>query len=160
MRALWLTQINNPWRDYIAALLLMGALVAVDRFVVSIFPLDLDDFSRRAVYQTLATLSGTLLGLTLTAISVLYNVLSQGTPLLDRALGANRKAATIDLFMSTVRGLFLGFVVFLFALMADSGQSGVVSVQIIALGMLGFVLVRVGRVVYLLSTLLDIAARG
>lgn len=122
----------------------------------------LDIETRRAVYQTLTTLSGTLLGLVLTSISVLNTVLRQPLDAFaESALHPDRKQAVARLFFAAVRALALGVAVNLVVLIWDTkADVGGRWAQAIAIGVLALVICRVARMLWALALVVAVSTRG
>lgn len=154
--------VNYPLVDYLLAALCVVIVLAGSWLLKGFsLPVELDGFTRRSIYQTLATLSGTLLGLILTAISVLHNVLRSETPQLDWVLGDERKKAAVAVFFAAMRALALTFLVFMAALIVDSAEEPadtLMPVQLIAVAGVGLAFFRVARIVWVLNKLLVGAA--
>ena len=87
---------------------------------------DLTPDTRRAVYQTAATLSGTLLGLVLTSISVLNTLLRADLEQLTAGrMRPKTQRRAGSLFFSAVRALGVALLVFLALLVTDTGPAPV-----------------------------------
>ena len=118
---------------------------------------DLDVATRRAVYQTMTTLSGTLLGLTLTSVSILAGLMKQD---LKAATGGlltpKRQRRVSGLFFAALRGLASALVLSFGLLIADGSQSpGGGIAQAVAMAVVALVALRLGRVIWVLSLVLS-----
>lgn len=120
----------------------------------------LEPDTRRAVFQTLSTISGTLLGLVLTSISVLNTVLRQPmSGLLESTLHPGRRRAVASLFFAAVRALALALVLNLVALVWDSdAQTGGRWAQSLALAAFVLVALRMGRTLWALALVVTASA--
>lgn len=122
---------------------------------------NLDGTGRRATYQTLAGLSATLLGLTMTTISVLASNL-------DKAIGGSPKGLPPTLVVGIIRPMFgllrvLGFTLatsLLLLVLDTSAPSGAIWVQPLLSVLLTMAGLRLTRVSVLLSNLLKARASG
>lgn len=121
---------------------------------------ELSPATRRALYQTLTTVSGTLLGLALTSISVLNTALRQPvSSLTAKAITTDRKQSVAQLFFAAVRALALSSAVYVFALLADTeGHAGsrLVQAGVLATVLLGAL--RITRTFWALSLIIATSA--
>lgn len=109
--------------------------------------------TRRAVYQTVSTVTGTLLGLVLTSISVLNTVLKQPVEeLTAKKLTPGRKRAVASLFFAAVRALAFGLIGSLSALIFDSDvRIGRAWAQALVVGIVILLVLRLSRALWALS---------
>lgn len=109
--------------------------------------------TRRALYQTVTTITGTLLGLTLTSVSILNTALQRETSTLTPWTGASPMRGTIaSMFFGSVRALGIGVVVGLVALVGDSeAKTGSPWTQIALTAAMVLVTARVTRMLWALS---------
>lgn len=120
---------------------------------------NLEAGTRRAVYQTMTTLSGTLLGLTLTSVSILANLMKQD---LSTATGGlltpHRQKRISGLFFAGLRGLAIALLGSLVLLVADSDRVvGARLDQAIAFAILTLATCRLGRIIWVLSLVLSVS---
>ena len=118
---------------------------------------DLDADTRRAVYQTMTTLSGTLLGLTLTSVSILAGLMKQDLKTATGGLLTPKRQQRVSrLFFAGLRGLAMALLVSLALLVTEGGkgEGGILS-QALTLTVLAFVAARVGRIIWVLSLILS-----
>ena len=121
------------------------------------FPTD----TRRSVYQACMTISGTLLGLTVTSISVLNNLIQKFIKDFPYFVKEKEIAGRISiLFFSAVKGLAFGVLVFLFALVQVSVDSNASRyIPILSISTLLFIVSRLTRMFWALSIILAIASK-
>ena len=118
---------------------------------------DLDVGTRRAVYQTMTTLAGTLLGLTLTSVSILAGLMKQDLKAATGGLLTPRRQRRVSvLFFAGLRGLGIALLVSLALLIVDGGraQGGLVA-QALTFTVLAFGAARVCRIIWVLSLILS-----
>ncbi|MCW2672974.1 MAG: hypothetical protein JWP14_1563 [Frankiales bacterium] len=161
----WLLRqwVNHPLLDVGAGLVCLVGLILLSDQVTLIRELVPD--TRRAIYQTAATLSGTLLGLVLTSISILNTLLRADLEALTGGRmrpRTQRRAGT--LFFSATRALAVALLAFLTLVIVDTKPaagktaSGSVVAQAVALSAVLVLASRLGRVGWVLSRLLDASA--
>lgn len=148
----WL--VGHQWIDLVAALTAALLLWSLCR---DLGLGSLDPVGRRATYQTVAGLAGTLLGLTMTTISVLASNI-------DKGIGGSPKGLPKDLVVGISKPMFgllrvlgLALVVALIALVGDTGSAAVIGAawpQPVLGALAVTVLLRLWRVLTLLSHLL------
>ena len=121
------------------------------------FPTD----TRRTVYQACVTISGTLLGLSVTSISVLNSLIQKfiyKVPYFRKDKDITKRIST--LFFSAVKGLGFAVLVFLFALVQVNIESNWSRyIPILGVATLFFIVSRLTRMFLALSLILRIAAR-
>jgi hypothetical protein len=118
---------------------------------------DLDAGTRTAVFQTMTALSGTLLGLTLTSVSILAGLMKQDLATATRGLLTPRRQKRVSrLFFAGLRGLAVALLVS-FALMGGTGDQVSVgpATQALAFTVTLFAVARLGRIVWVLALVLD-----
>lgn len=146
--------VGHQWVDWVMAVV---AATLLWRLCRDIGVGSLDSAGRRATYQTVAGLSGTLLGLTMTTISVLASNI-------EKPIGGSPKGLPKDLVVGISKPMFgllrvlgLAVVVALIALVGDTATAAVKGAPWPQpfLGALAItVLLRLTRVLTLLSHLL------
>ena len=151
---------ENPWWDWVGA----GAVLSLVAWCsLHSGPLGLQGLepdTRRAVYQTLTTVSGTLLGLVLTSISVLNTVLRQPmTTLASKIVTPVRRQAVGKLFFAAIRALAIALDVNLFALLTDSDAAvGRGLTQSAVLAGLVLIVARLARAMWALALIVGASA--
>lgn len=115
----WFTRPSTDW--LIIALLALAAWWARELDWSTTFT-DLPNATRRATYQTLATVSGTMLGLTLTSISILNSMLRQPAESMLARVTATSGPTISGIFFACVRSLALALGLSVVALIRDSEQ--------------------------------------
>lgn len=148
---------ERPWVDLAVAAMAAIAAALVSWRLSSWGLEELKPATRRALFQTLTTVSGTLLGLALTSISVLSTTLRQPiSGLTARFITPPRKQAVARLFFAAVRALALSTVVCIYALVTDtetSGGSPWVQACVLAVAVLGAL--RIARTFWALSLIIS-----
>lgn len=151
---------QHPAADLGIALIVGLAAVAVSYWIGSWGLEELRPATRRALYQTLTTVSGTLLGLALTSISVLNTALRQPVSgLTAKVVTSDRKQSVAQLFFAAVRALALSTVVYVVALLADTearAGSKWLQASVLATALLGAL--RIGRTFWALSLIIATSA--
>ncbi len=119
-----------------------------------------DAATRRALFQVVAAFSGTLLGLTLTSLSILVGLIRSPVVLLDKLLPGQRKVRATGTFISSLVGLAWVFVLCLWALINDTKEhtAGSSVVQAFILGGLALAALRTSRVVWVLWKMVRVTA--
>ena len=122
LRSLW----RRGYLDYVvAAVSAVVVLILVESEMVALPALD--QIGRRAVYQTLTTLSGTLMGLTITAASLLLANLDKPIAALRNGLPAKAAQSLVRSVFQLVRSLGLLCLINLMLLVVNTdlnSQSG------------------------------------
>lgn len=163
----WLLRqwVNHPILDVVAAMVCIGVLLCLRSQVSLVRGLAPD--TRRALYQTAATLSGTLLGLVLTSISILNTLLRADLEqLTEGRMKPRTQRRAGSLFFSAVRALGVALLVYLALLILDTkpgppptaARLGGQLAQALALAIALLLVSRVSRVVWVLSRLLHVSA--
>lgn len=132
----------------VVAVLALTSMSAGD-FGIQEIPTD----TRRALYQTVTTICGTLLGLTLTSVSILNTALQRETSSLTPwASGSPMRGTIAAMFFSSVRALAVGVLAGLIALIGDSdAKVGSPWVQILVVSTAVLVAARMMRMLWALS---------
>lgn len=115
--------------------------------------------TRRAVYQTMATLSGTLLGLTLTSVSILSNLMKQDLATATGGLLKPRHQHRVSgLFFAGIRGLGVTLVISFALLISDGSRvEGDRLAQNFALAVVVLAVMRLGRIIWVLSLVMNVS---
>ncbi len=147
----------KPWVDWLLLALAAGICICISWRHGAWGLENLKPETRRALYQTLTTISGTLLGLTLTSISVLNSALRQSmSSVAARLVTPARKQAVARLFFAAVRGLAASLGVSLYALLSDSeAPTGRPLVQAVVLAVVVLSCLRIARTLWALSLIVS-----
>lgn len=155
--------IEHPALDY-----LLGAAAGVGITGISAWQdwgqliASADAVVRRTIIQIIATFSGTLLGLTLTSLSILVGMIRSPVKELEVLLPGTRKVEMARTFLSGVFGLGLVLLMSLWAILNNTkdGSVGSNSVQILVLAATCLAALRIARVVLILWKMFVLTAHG
>jgi hypothetical protein len=147
----WFTRPGTDW----VVIGLLGLLVWWFRDIDWSAPFTtLPSATRRATYQTLATVSGTMLGLTLTSISILNSMLRQPAESMLGRVTSTSGPTISGIFFACVRSLALALLLSVVALIHDSeSQPGAYWVPVALGAVCVLVVLRLTRMLYALSLL-------
>lgn len=121
-----------------------------------------DAGARRAVFQVVATTSGTMLGLTLTSLSILVGLIRSPVAQLEQVLPGNRTIRMARTFVSALLALGAVFMLAVWAILNNTkdGTPGSTLVQAMILAALVLAALRIYRVVWILWKMLQITSAG
>lgn len=155
--------IDHPAWDYV-----IGAAVGIAVTGVSAWQhwgqviASADAVVRRTIIQIVATFSGTLLGLTLTSLSILVGMIRTPVRELDVLLPGARKLRMVRTFISGLFGLGVVFLVSVWAILNNTkdNTSGSNVVQLLILSAICLAALRISRVVLVLWKMLEVTTHG
>ncbi|SMX90140.1 hypothetical protein [Brevibacterium aurantiacum] len=141
------------------ALLFVGVWLAVTWwFELPVFLTEVEPLGRRAVFQTLAGVSGTMAGLTFTSISIMINLVKTPLSALDKLTRPEEKRTVGDVFLAVLPKLLLTFVFALITLAIEPGNSGGIWwIEGLALWFTIAAISGMARVVWVLKRLLTLS---
>lgn len=164
-RARGLKRLTLWWAAHPGGDLAVAAVVVVSWAgwdVLASEPLFITGFeaaARRAIFQTLTTVSATFAGFALASVSILINLLSTEVATVSGLTDPRAKARVGEVFLAAIRMLGVAFVACLFALLVDStGAGGRAFVEGVAYTAIVAALSALARVVWVLSRLLALGA--
>lgn len=145
--------------DYILGFMAVTVWALATRFLG--FPILLTEVApevRRPVFQIIATVAGTMGGLTFTSISIMINLIKTPLSTLDRLTPPEDKRRVGDVFLAVLPKLLLTFSLALATVASDTGTSpGVFWLQVLTFGFALASLSGLARVVWILKRLLKLA---
>lgn len=151
--------VRYPALDNLVLLpLLIWALAAHFGYVPLYFH-EVDRDSKKTIFQTLATLSGTTAGLTLTSVSIMINLVKTPLNTLDRLLPKEDKIRVGGVFLAALPKLALtflsAFVGFVFQGVANSTSNWILELLVLWFGLAS--LSALCRIVWVLRRLLKLS---
>ncbi len=161
----WKRRIVTPWfdrpaLDWIVLMVACAGAYLSFRNVFCDWTASPMEATRRALYQSLMTVSGTLLGLTLTCISILSSAWSRPvSPAAALYLTRDVRLRVSRLFFAAVRGLAVAFGVAMVGLLLSSREGEVqIALAALTLGCVILVVSRLTRMLRALSLVLEASA--
>ena len=121
-----------------------------------------DAVTRRTLFQILATFSGTLLGLTLTSLSIMVALLRIPVKELDVLLPGKRRVRMVRAFISGLVGLGVALLVMLWAVLNNTKDqtAGSNVVQALVLSAACLAVLRIARVVIILWKMFEVTTHS
>lgn len=116
------------------------------------------DGNRSAMYGTLATIFGSLLGFTITAASVVMALF--GTPRLKLVRESKHSDYLRVIFVAAIRTLGIGTIIALIGLLLDRDSAPMVMITYLLLFVFILTWFRVGRVIWVLEKTLKVVIRN
>lgn len=144
---------EKPAWDWLLVLIVVAVMALTSMSAGAFGIQEIPNDTRRALYQTTTTICGTLLGLTLTSVSILNTALQRETSSLTPwASGSQMRGTIAGMFFSSVRALAIGVLVGLVALIGDSeANTGSPWIQIVLMSAAVLVGARMVRMLWALS---------
>lgn len=149
---------RGPLWDHLGLVLVLGWVVTCLLLEWPVLLTGIEEAGQRAVFQTLATVSGTMAGLTFTSISIMINLVRTPMSTIDRLTRPEEKRQVGDVFIGVLPRLLLAFSFSIVAL-STIGADGDASMwgQGIALWFALASISALARVVWVLRRLLKLA---
>ncbi|HVR45191.1 MAG TPA: hypothetical protein VMT95_00915 [Candidatus Binatia bacterium] len=149
--------LENPWTDTASAIIVFVVflLVAVVPAPLTLIPYEI----RHGLYQVAITASVTLLGLTMTSVSVLVNLIRAPLTSIDKVLKPEGKARLGVVFLSCMWAMLALLCASILAFAHDGERSGDIPVKWVELAFVvaaGFAAVRFVRIAAVLRLLITV----
>lgn len=148
---------GSAW-DYVCLLLVAVWILLSWHFHTPVLLTEVATEARRPIFQTIATVSGTMAGLTFTSISIMINLVKTPLSTLDKLTRPEEKRRVGDVFLTVLSRLLFTFVFALGTLGIESGdQTGTWWVEGLTLGFALASISGMARVVWVLKRLLKLS---
>lgn len=153
--------INRPNSDWFSSGLLALGLEWLAWYVGSGSFLRVTGEARSALFQTLGATAGALLGFFITTVTILLVFVQDPGRRMGAALGDQRQEQTTRIFFGAIRAAFVSLIVFLVGAPyllegLDAAAEWVFLTDALLLGVALFLLLRTGRIIWLLHALTDV----